>query len=81
MVLFGDPKNGTVIQGVGKEKVLSICHVGDDICMGGDRIGMAHLNYSLDAGEAAGFVLGSAGGGLGISSLRMRMGAGGGLGG
>jgi type IV secretory pathway VirJ component len=79
VVLFGDPKNGTAIQGIDAQKVLTVCHAGDDICKGGDRIGQAHLNYSMNAAEAAMFVLGSAGGKLGITSQRMRV-AGEGLG-
>jgi len=42
-------------------------------------VGVAHLNYSGNAAEAAMFVLGSAGGTLGITSQRIRP-AGGGLG-
>lgn len=97
VVLFGDPKNGTAIQGIAADRVLTICHsgrlpyyesvlegalndlTGDDICKGGDDIGISHLNYSLDAGTAAMFALGSAGAKLGITSQRMRP-AGGGLG-
>jgi cutinase len=98
VVLFGDPKNGTAIQGIPADKVLTICHTGmlwyaesdfergtdpvragDDICKGGDDIGISHLNYSLDARAAAMFALGSAGAKLGITSQRMRP-AGGGLG-
>lgn len=47
VVLFGDPKNGTAIQGVDAKRVLTICHAGDDICMGGDDVGLAHLVRSL----------------------------------
>jgi len=72
VVLFGDPKNGTVIQGVAANKVLTICHASDDICKGGGDISLSHLNYSLDAGTAAMFALGSAGAKLGITSQRMR---------
>ncbi|PMD23136.1 carbohydrate esterase family 5 protein [Hyaloscypha hepaticicola] len=79
VVLFGDPKNGTAIQGIAADKVLTICHTGDDICKGGDDISLSHLNYSLDAGTAAMFALGSAGAKLGITSQKMRP-AGGGLG-
>jgi len=45
---------------------------GDDICKGGDDIGISHLDYSLDAGRAAMFAFGSAGAKLGITSQRMR---------
>ncbi|CZR62422.1 related to cutinase precursor [Phialocephala subalpina] len=79
IVLFGDPKNGTAINGVDASKVMTICHSGDDICKGGDDISLAHLNYSLDAGTAAMFALGSSGAKLGITSQRLRP-AGGGLG-
>jgi cutinase len=90
VVLFGDPKNGTAIQGIPANKVLTICHTGmfpllkvpsegiltyhagDNICKGGDDISLSHLNYSLDAGTAAMFALGSAGAKLGITSQRMR---------
>jgi len=72
VVLFGDPKNGTAIQGVAANKVLTICHAGDDICKGGDDISMSHLNYSLDSRTAAVFALGSAGAKLGITSQKMR---------
>lgn len=73
VVLFGDPKNGTALQGVDGSKVLTICDAGDDICQGGDRIGVAHLSYSRNATEAAMFVLGSAGATLGITSQNVRM--------
>lgn len=32
VVLFGDPKNGTVVTGVDASKVLTICNSGDDVC-------------------------------------------------
>jgi cutinase len=69
VVLFGDPKNGTAISNIDSKKVMTICHAGDDICKGGDFIGASHLNYSADAGTAAGFVMAGRGMGmLGISS-------------
>jgi len=80
VVLFGDPKNGTAIQGVASEKVMTFCHAGDDICKGGDEVKVAHLNYSQNAMEAAVFALGGMAE-LGITSMKMvKMGAGGGLG-
>ena len=51
VVLFGDPKNGTAVQGVDASRVLTICHSGDDICKGGDDVGLAHLNYSAGKGS------------------------------
>jgi cutinase len=81
IVLFGDPKNGTQIQNVDNKKVYTICHAGDDICKGGSRIGVSHLDYSLDARIAAGWVVNGRGMGmLGISSMRVKRVAGGGLG-
>lgn len=80
VVLFGDPKNGTAIQGVASEKVMTFCHAGDDICKGGDEVKVAHLNYSQNAMEAAVFALGGMAQ-LGITSMKMvKKGAGGGLG-
>lgn len=49
---------------------MTFCNPGDEICKGGDRISVAHLNHSLDAGMAAGFALGSMAR-LGITSLRL----------
>ena len=71
VIMFGDPKNGTAIQGVDASRVLTVCHTGDDICKGGDSIGISHLNYSADAGSAAMFALGSVAT-LGITSQRMK---------
>jgi cutinase len=70
-VLFGDPKNGTALNGVDANRVLTICHSGDDICKGGDDVGLAHLNYSSDAGTAAMFALGGIAK-LGITSQSMK---------
>ena len=79
VVLFGDPKNGTAVQGVDAKKVMTFCHPNDDICKGGDDISLSHLNYSLNAGDAAMFGLGSVAK-LGITSQRLRPEADGGLG-
>jgi cutinase len=57
VVLFGDPRNGTAVAGVGRERVLSLCHTQDDICTGGDRITFDHLTYNRDAPQAAMFVM------------------------
>ncbi|KAF4634940.1 hypothetical protein G7Y89_g3152 [Cudoniella acicularis] len=72
VVLFGDPKNGTALNGVDASKVITFCHTSDDICKGGDTISLSHLNYSADAGAAAMFALGSAAPKLGITSQRLR---------
>lgn len=81
IILFGDPKNGTALPNIDNNKVYTICHAGDDICAGGDQVSLSHLNYSADAGTAAAFVINGRGMGmLGISSQRVKMGAGGGLG-
>lgn len=76
VILFGDPKNGTAIQGVDASKVMTFCHAGDDICKGGDDVRLAHLNYSLNAGQAASFALGGMAK-LGITSQRLRPASGG----
>jgi cutinase len=57
VVLFGDPRNGTAVQGIDAGRVLTVCHDGDNICQGGDVILPAHLNYSSDAPAAAMFVM------------------------
>jgi cutinase len=71
VVLFGDPKNGTALNGIDAKRVMTICHSGDDICKGGDDVGLAHLNYSADAGTAAMFAL-SGVAQVGITSQRMK---------
>jgi len=82
IVLFGDPKNGTAIANVDMAKVQTFCRKGDDICAGGDEIGIQHLSYSLDAGPAADWVVNGMGMAvLGISSARVKTGANGGIGG
>jgi cutinase len=57
VVLFGDPRNGTAVQGVDAGRTMVVCHAGDNICQGGDLILPAHLNYSSDATAAAMFVM------------------------
>ncbi|KAJ7701442.1 cutinase [Mycena rosella] len=56
VVIFGDPDNGQAVQGVSSSKVDVICHVGDDICLGGDLILPAHLTYGVDTPAAAAFI-------------------------
>ncbi|KAH8906758.1 cutA, cutinase A [Coniochaeta sp. PMI_546] len=56
-VIFGDPDNGTAVQGVPAAKTKIICHAGDNICQHGDLILPAHLTYGQDAGTAADFVV------------------------
>lgn len=60
VVIFGDPLNGKQVTGAG-DKTKVVCHVGDNICDGGDLILLPHLTYSLDADAAAAFVLQQAG--------------------
>ncbi|ETS82866.1 hypothetical protein PFICI_04742 [Pestalotiopsis fici W106-1] len=57
IVIFGDPFNGFPIQGADANKVLTICHVADNICDHGDWIHMPHLTYLIDAGTATDFAL------------------------
>ncbi|KAJ8061772.1 hypothetical protein OCU04_009569 [Sclerotinia nivalis] len=60
-VIFGDPDNGHAVQGVSSAKTDIICHAGDDICLGGDLILIAHLTYGMDTTAAAAFVKKAAG--------------------
>ena len=60
------------MNGVDANRVVTICHADDDICKGGDEIGIAHLDYSKDADTAAMFALGSVAT-LGITSHKMRV--------
>ncbi|KAK9799895.1 putative Cutinase [Seiridium cardinale] len=57
IVMFGDPLNGSAVQGGNSEKVLSVCHAGDNICDHGDFILLPHLTYLIDADKAADFVI------------------------
>ncbi|PQE15466.1 hypothetical protein CJF31_00009014 [Rutstroemia sp. NJR-2017a BVV2] len=78
IILFGDPMNGTAINGVDPKRVMTFCDPADDICKGGDVVTKAHLEYVRDVGVAAGFAVAGVAE-MGISSLRR--GAMGGLGG
>ncbi|ESZ98673.1 carbohydrate esterase family 5 protein [Sclerotinia borealis F-4128] len=69
VVMFGDPKNGTALNGVDASKVMTICDPKDDICKGGDAVLPAHLEYSANAGTAAMFAL-SGLADVGITSAR-----------
>ncbi|RQM05649.1 hypothetical protein DH86_00003452, partial [Scytalidium sp. 3C] len=56
VVIFGDPYAGVPIPNVPSSKVLTICHLGDDICIDGDLVLPPHLTYGLNAVQAADFV-------------------------
>ncbi|KAJ7080516.1 cutA, cutinase A [Mycena epipterygia] len=56
VVIFGDPDNGQSVQGIPSGNLDVICHVGDDICLGGDDILPAHLTYGADTPAAAAFI-------------------------
>lgn len=56
-----DPDDGEPVAQIPASKVLVICHVGDDICLHGDLILPPHLDYSLNAVQAATFVVSEAG--------------------
>jgi cutinase len=56
VVIFGDPDNGQAVGGVPSSKVDVICHVGDDICLGGDLVLEPHLTYGVDTPAAAAFI-------------------------
>ncbi|KAG4441421.1 hypothetical protein IFR05_003108 [Cadophora sp. M221] len=57
VVIFGDPDNGKPVAGADTAKTMVICHVGDNICYGGDLILPEHLTYSRDAVQAATFTV------------------------
>ncbi|KAK0102929.1 hypothetical protein ONS95_000879 [Cadophora gregata] len=70
IILFGDPKNGTTIQGVESARIRTFCHAADIICKGGEAVLKDHLTYAKDARSAAMWAMGSVAQ-LGISSMRM----------
>lgn len=53
------------------KRVLTICHATDNICAGGDIVGLAHLDYAKNAGQAAMFALGGVAM-MGITSEKMK---------
>ncbi|KAH8146015.1 uncharacterized protein LAJ45_09937 [Morchella importuna] len=57
IVLFGDPNEGDAFPGTLNNHVKTFCNVGDLICLGQAIILTPHLTYSLNAGEAAEFVV------------------------
>ncbi|CAD6443560.1 5d45b6cf-7af5-47d5-894b-eeb7a18ef65f [Sclerotinia trifoliorum] len=76
VVMFGDPMNGTALNGVDASRVMTFCNPKDDICKGRDVILPAHLEYSAYAGTAAMFAL-SGLADVGITSARKVSGVGG----
>ncbi|KAJ8071336.1 hypothetical protein OCU04_001668 [Sclerotinia nivalis] len=76
VVMFGDPMNGTALNGVDASRVRTFCNPKDDICKGGGVILPAHLEYSAYAGTAAMFAL-SGLADVGITSARKVSGVGG----
>lgn len=57
---FGDPEMDQPIGNIPDTRTLIICHIGDNICEGGNLILPPHLNYAMDAGRAANFVVAAA---------------------
>lgn len=57
VVLFGDPDDGQPVGSVPAYKVNTDCHVGDNICAGGDMILLPHLSYCHDVYAEAAFAL------------------------
>lgn len=49
------------VENADPDKVLVICHKGDDICQFGDYILLQHLTYAQDADTAADFVVSKTG--------------------
>lgn len=60
VVIFGDPLSHQTVTGA-ETKTKVVCHAGDNICDGGDLVLLQHLTYSLDADDAADFVVQRAG--------------------
>ncbi|KAK5946227.1 hypothetical protein PMZ80_000368 [Knufia obscura] len=60
-VLWGDPDLGEAFGSVPASKVSTDCHLGDDICLGGNLILPPHLDYCRDAGMEADFAISQAG--------------------
>ncbi|KAJ7464797.1 cutinase [Mycena galericulata] len=56
-VIFGDPDNGQPVQGISAADTDIDCHVGDDICAGGDLVLEPHLTYGADTPAAAAFMV------------------------
>lgn len=48
------------VENVDPDKVLVVCHKGDDICQFGDLVKLEHLTYAQDADAAADFVMSKA---------------------
>ncbi|KAL5114077.1 hypothetical protein ACEQ8H_008054 [Pleosporales sp. CAS-2024a] len=56
VVVFGDPNKGQSFGSIQASKIDTICHDGDDICLGQATVTSQHLNYQKDAPAAAAFV-------------------------
>ncbi|PSN65531.1 cutinase precursor [Corynespora cassiicola Philippines] len=56
-VIFGDPDNGKPVGAIAASRTKVICHDGDKICDGEALILEPHLTYSMNAKEAAAFVM------------------------
>jgi cutinase len=56
VVTFGDADRDETFGLVAANKILIICHTGDNICDNGIIITPEHRNYEIDAPAAAAFV-------------------------
>ncbi|KAF2670642.1 cutinase [Microthyrium microscopicum] len=56
VVLFGDPMSGTAIPGISKDKINTICAIGDTICTGLPIITASHMVYAANSISAAAWV-------------------------
>ncbi|KAF5392716.1 hypothetical protein D9757_001043 [Collybiopsis confluens] len=56
VAIFGDPDDGQSVTGVSSSNLDVICHVGDNICQGGDLVLPPHLDYQMDTPAAAAFI-------------------------
>ncbi|KAH8648168.1 cutinase [Tricladium varicosporioides] len=68
IIIFGDPNNIGDKRPIGstRGRTLILCHNGDNICEGGDRITVNHLDYAREARVAATFAASRAHLGLGF---------------
>jgi len=57
VVIFGDPDFPQPVAQVSSSIVDVDCHIGDDICAGGDLVLPAHLTYGPDTPAAAAFIV------------------------
>jgi len=58
VVFFGDPMAGRAIPGIPKDRIQTVCAVGDGICTGLPLVTVTHLVYTGNAASSAAWVKG-----------------------